>query len=158
MVQNVAPVPEKPTITVQEAVARNMLKLRAKLGITPVDLFPASVALESENISNQMTGAHDAQAKAEEGEKGHVRCEAAPTPDIGRWKKEADDMLSLLGTNSEKCTHAYPMMELKRKVCAGEAGTLSVIPPPPLQNQAIRSRDVYAALCKTTSVFQIRGR
>lgn len=107
-----------------------MLKLRAKLGITPLDLLPASVALESETEPNQMTGAHGAQAKAGGAENGHVRCEAAPSPDIGRWKKEADDMLSLLGANSEKCTHAYPMMELKRKVCAGKAATLSLMPPP----------------------------
>lgn len=139
VVQNVAPVPEKPTITVQEAVARKMLKLRAKLGITAEDLLPASVALESErndhvsspSSKHQAGGRGDqTEAKAEMGEGnsavgpaagdsgGHGRYEASSkgAPDIGRWKKEADDMLNLLGTNADKCSHEYPMTELKRKV------------------------------------------
>lgn len=134
-----APVPEKPIITVQEAVARRMLKLRAKLGITEDDLLPASVALESERnadntpppFSKHQAGARGDQAAARPdaegnsaarpaaGDDGRIgRCEIASrvVPDIGRWKKEADDMLSLLGTNSDKSAHQYPMTELKRKV------------------------------------------
>lgn len=114
-----------------------MLKLRAKLGITAEDLLPAAIALEPERNSDEKAsaagthrwdvhGGHDMpkgagghvndmeQAPADSG--GHVRGEASRVADIGRWKKEADDMLSLLGTNADKCTHQYPMAELKRKV------------------------------------------
>jgi len=138
VVQNVAPVPEKPAITVQEAVARKMLKLRSKLGITAEDLLPAAIALESEINSDKKAppeaahrfGAHSCQDTAK-APKGHINCGVEPASavsgghawgaaprvaDIGRWKKEVDDMLSLLGTNAEKCTHEYPMTELKRKV------------------------------------------
>lgn len=129
--QNVAPVPEQPTITVQEVVARKMLKLRTKLGITTDDLLPASAAFESEQEfqsqgqrrSDKWHGAPSGQdeANVDEGSRPTTnsgRCETAtlPTPDIGRWKKEADDMLSLLGTNADKCVHEYPMTELRRKV------------------------------------------
>ena len=136
-----APVPEKPTVTVQEAVARKMGKLRAKLGITADDLLPASVALESERNDGDISSCfskHQAAAKAEAGgnsaarpsagdSEGPGRCEATSgvvVPDIGRWKQEADDMLSLLGTNADKCTHNYPMTELKRKVISIVAWSL----------------------------------
>lgn len=127
-----ATVPEKPTITVQEAVARKMVKFRAKLGITADDLLPASVALEAERNDDEILSPFSKQQAAAKPEAGgsraarppagssesHGQGEAAPgvVPDVGRWKKEADDMLSLLGTNAEKCAHEYPMTELKRKV------------------------------------------
>ena len=138
VIQNVAPVPEKPIITVHEAVARKMLKLRAKLGITADDLLPASISLEPERSSDQQgppagthrSGAHCGQETAVTLE-GHVNSGLGPASavsnsrvatsgaaDIGRWKQEADDMLSLLGTSAERCTHQYPMTELKRKVIA----------------------------------------
>lgn len=145
-----APVPEKPTITVQEAVARKMLKLRAKLGITPADLLPASVALESEEIFNEKPGANGAQdmAKAEEGGSSYLGSKVAPSPDIGRWRKEAEDMLSLLGTNAEKCTHAYPMMELKQKVDAGESSyTFLDVPQPWLQNITVVLLESWVSCC-----------
>jgi len=138
VVQNVAPVPEKPTITVQEIVARKMLKLRAKLGITADDLLPAARALESERNSEEKApaaathrwGAHGGQETPKATDEhvnrgmepgpatsgGYARGEASGVVDVGRWKKETDDMLSLLGTNADKCTHQYPMTELKRKV------------------------------------------
>lgn len=144
VVQNVAPVPEKNTVTVQDAVARRMLKLRAKLGITADDLLSASVALESERngdepsppYSKHQSGARGDQAasKAKAGGSGDARVgggdggghgrfavASGMAPDIGRWKKEADDMLSLLGTNAHKCTHEYPMTELRRKVTTNAA-------------------------------------
>lgn len=112
-----------------------MLKLRTKLGITTDDLLPASAAFESEQESqpqgqrraNQRHGAPSGQdeANVDDGSgraraitANSGRCETATpaTPDIGRWKKEADDMLSLLGTNADKCVHDYPMTELRRKV------------------------------------------
>lgn len=86
-----------------------MLKFRAKLGITAADLLPPSVALKLEGSPHQPSD--------ENVEGGDVmptnrrRCEV----DIGRWKKEAEEMLDLLGTSAERA-HGYPMTELKRKV------------------------------------------
>lgn len=125
-VQHVAPVPEVPIVTVQEAVARRMTKFRAKLGIKAADLLPASVALEGaeshdrDSNTNMQPSCGDS---VDDGRRSIVgqhfvtadrqRCEAKV--DIGRWKKEAEDMLTLLGSNSESA-HQYPMTELKRKV------------------------------------------
>lgn len=134
-----APVPERPVITVQEAVARKMLRLRAKLGITADDLLPATVVLESERTADEKlsvfskhqagaptdqaapktaAGEHSVVRPAAGGSGDHTQCEVETemVPEIRRWKKEADDMLSLLGTNADNCTHEYPMTELKRKV------------------------------------------
>lgn len=125
-VQHVAPVPELPIVTVQEAVARRMTKFRAKLGIKAADLLPASVALEDaeshdhDSNTNMQSSGGDG---VDDGKRNSVGkqlvmadrqcCEAKV--DIGRWKKEAEDMLTLLGSNSESA-HQYPMTELKRKV------------------------------------------
>lgn len=101
-------------ITVQEAVARRMLKFRAKLGINAADLLPASVALESEAFKpgvngNGRTGESGGKDSATAG------CATSNEVDVRQWKKEADDMLDLLGSNADHA-HEYPMAELKRKV------------------------------------------
>ena len=163
--QNVAPVPEKPTITVHEAVARKMFKLRANLGITAADLLPASVALESERndhasspSSKHQTEVRGDQAEAEaevgggssaagaaasdSGGRGQKEVSSRSVPDIGRWKKEVDDMLSLLGTNADKCTHEHPMTELKRKVRSKRGRSL-------LQYRAKEFRSLNAHNSKT---------
>lgn len=123
----------------QEVVARKILKLRAKLGITAEDLLPASIALESEGEASLappeeedgdlrlqsarkkndgISGDVDpiATLAAGHGRDRHSAEVGAAVPDIGRWKKEVDDMLGLLGTDAEKCAHDYPLAELKRKV------------------------------------------
>lgn len=122
--QHVAPVPERRVVTVQEAVARKMAKFRAKLGVTAADLAPASVALESsEGLSE---GGEDGDIDGVEvggqagfgvgvrpSATGRRRCQAPV--DIGFWKKETEEMMSLLGTTAEGA-HDYPMTELKRAV------------------------------------------
>lgn len=87
-----------------------MVKLRARLGITAADLRPAAIALESAQHANQSLN--------DNGNRDGVR----PTTDtrgsevdIGVWKKEAEEMLSLLGASADRA-HEYPMIELKRKV------------------------------------------
>lgn len=123
--QHVAPVPERRVVTVQETVARKMAKFRAKLGVTAADLAPASVALESSEGLTEGDGDGDTDG-AEVGEQTGVGVGVRPSTtgrhrpckapvDIGFWKKETEEMLSLLGTTAESA-HDYPMTELKRAV------------------------------------------
>lgn len=108
--QNVAPVPEQPTITVQEVVARKILKLREKLGINAVDLLPASVALEYEKSASPSGG------DAVENDDEYFSFERIGyCVDVAGWKTETENMLNLLGSNADGA-HDYPMTELKRKV------------------------------------------
>lgn len=101
-----------------------MAKFRAKLGVTAADLAPASVALESSEGLSEAGGDGDTdgvevggQAGFEVGVRpsaiGRRRCKAPV--DIGLWKKETEEMMSLLGTTAESA-HDYPMTELKRAV------------------------------------------
>lgn len=117
-----------------------MIKFRAKLGIKAADLLPASIALEGtennhghDNSSNT-TGIMEPNGGDGAGDDGkrsgttttvgkqqstttadRERREANNVDIVGRWKKEAEDMLTLLGSNSESA-HQYPMTELKRRV------------------------------------------
>lgn len=113
--QHVAPIRERPTITVQEAVARRMRKLRAKLGITNADLAPASVALEAEHRSAN-PGVKGANPCGQDGDRVVASSDRVlpEEVDIGGWKKEAEDMLDLLRPNAGRA-HEYPLVELKRK-------------------------------------------
>lgn len=116
-----------------------MLKLRTKLGITAGDLLPASVALELEgDVSPSPTRQEDGGTIGDAEPAGILtaarnsdRFRAAAraiAPDVGRWKKEVDDMLGLLGTDAEKCAHDYPMAELKRKVLPEIEETIRPLP------------------------------
>lgn len=97
-----APVQERPTISVREAVYRKILKLRAKLGITSSDLSPPSVALASRDSDKSCEGAGDRPSSPADTQRDQV--------DINDWRMETEKMMSLLGS----CD--YPMTELKRKV------------------------------------------
>lgn len=102
--------PEIPTITVQEVVARRMLRLRRKLGITAADLLPASVAFESEKVAGGANNENGGASKDRRGDNARACDDHIP-----RWKKEAEDMMAVLGANADHA-HEYPMTELKRKV------------------------------------------
>lgn len=108
-----APVQERPAITVQEAVARRMLKIRAKLGITAADLMPASVALESEAFKLGLSGS-GRTGQDGDSDSATAECTRGIEVDVQRWKKEAEDMLGLLGSNADH-GHEYPMAELKKR-------------------------------------------
>ena len=104
---------------------RKMAKFRAKLGITAAELAPASVALESseglsegdEDVHTDGDGVGDeagVRVRVRPSTTGRRRCKAPV--DIGFWKKETEEMMTLLGTTAESA-HDYPMTELKRAVC-----------------------------------------
>lgn len=97
-----APVQERYTVSVREAVARKILKLRAKLGITSADLSPSSVALTSRECDKGCEGAGDKPSSPTDSRRDQV--------DINDWRMETEKMMSLLGS----CD--YPMAELKREV------------------------------------------
>lgn len=88
------------------------MKLRAKLGITAADLLPAPAALDTQKFST-LIGGEDVDG-----------CDASPAMghryevDIRCWKKEAEEMLILLGASTESA-HEYPMAELRRTVRTG---------------------------------------
>lgn len=120
--QHVAPVQERRVVSVQEKVARKMAKLRAKLGVTDADLAPASVALESEGLSGGVQDGDGVEVGAGVGvgtdteDRSSTGRDRRKAPvDIGVWKKETEEMMSLLGTTAESA-HDYPMTELKRTV------------------------------------------
>lgn len=130
--QHVAPVPERRIVTVQETVARRMARFRVKLGVTAADLAPASVASgSSEGALSGGDGGGDADGVKVGDEAGvgvGVGVGVRPSTtgrrrrrgkiqevDIGFWKKETEEMMSLLGTTAESA-HDYPLTELKRAV------------------------------------------
>lgn len=105
-VQHVAPVSDRPSVTVQEVVARRMRKFQAKLGIGENDLLPASFAFESK--LRRGSGACGSSYKRVNDSR-----EESPEVDIWRWKREAESMLDLLRPNSST---EYPFVDGRQKV------------------------------------------
>lgn len=104
--KHVAPVPDPPSVSIQEVVSRKIKRLRAKLGITQADLLPPVLAEKAEPCrgggerhctSNGATAEPQDSAEA----------------DLWQWRREIEDTLEVLRTEDDS---RFPLVGLRQKV------------------------------------------